>query len=464
MRKSVLFFAATISLLSAKAQLSQNFDGSESGLTGTCWTLLNVHQTTTPGDVINGTGSMYTNPPTSSASTRDITTPALNITSTSFTVSFNYKVSSKISGNATRTIEIGLLDVDSNFTSLHMISMDKNSPTTVQTFNQTFILGSTGIRKLVLKLGGATGDGNSRLIFDDLFAGANPLYGSGTCNSAPVAVDDVFSGPVGSVVYGNVMPNDSDPNGEAIKSSVVATSADGTLVLNQNGGFTFTPNPGFSGSTTFSYNLNDAGFDPLISNTATVTINFFAKITLSVKLLDFTAKYTKPNVLLEWSTSQEHNFSHFIIEQSTDGTNFSQTAIVFGAGESNSRIDYSYIDKDINGRGGIVYYRLKQVDIDGRFDYSPVRMIKLAEETGEMMITSFPNPVTNELHVTIAGKWQGKVIKYELVNTNGQLIKQIIHSSAGQTETIAVSDLEKGIYFVRVNCSGEMAMQKIIKN
>jgi hypothetical protein len=255
MKKSVLFFATTIALLSVKAQFSQNFDGSESGLTGNCWTLLDVHQTTTPGDVINGTGSMYTNPPTSSAGTRDIMTPALNIASTSFTVSFNYKVSSKISGNATRTIEIGLLDVNGNFTSLSIITMDKNSPTTVQTFNQTFTLASTGIRKLVLKLGGATGDGNSRLIFDDIYASANPLYGSGTCNSAPVAIDDVFSGPIGSVVSGNVMPNDSDPNGEAIKSSVVVTSADGTVVLHQNGSFTFTPNPGFIGSsTTFTYN------------------------------------------------------------------------------------------------------------------------------------------------------------------------------------------------------------------
>jgi hypothetical protein len=73
-------------------------------------------------------------PTTNDVFTWDIITPALNISSTSFTVSFNYKISSPINGIATRTkIEIGLLDVAGNFTSLSAITLDKNTPVTVLT-------------------------------------------------------------------------------------------------------------------------------------------------------------------------------------------------------------------------------------------------------------------------------------------------------------------------------------------
>jgi hypothetical protein len=465
MKTFLLFFAATITLISAKAQFTQNFEGTESALTGNCWTLLDVHQITDPADVITGTGSMYTNPPTSGSGTRDILSPALNITSTSFTVSFNYKVSSKINGNATRTIEIGLLDVTGNFTSLYTITMDKNSPTTVQSFNQTFTLASSGVRKLVLRLGGATGDGNSRLIFDDIYASANPLYGSNTCNSSPVAVDDAFAGPIGSVIIGNVLANDSDPDGEAIKSFIVITSADGTVVVNQNGDFTFTPNPGFSGSsTTFTYNLLDAGFDPLTSNTATVTINFFANSLLPVKLLNFDAKYNKPNVTLSWSTVMEKNFSHFEIEYSTDGSNFNQAAIIFGTGESDSKKDYTYVDKNVAGRSGLVYYRLKSVDIDGKASYSSIRIIRLSEERQGMVLIAYPNPVSSELRVTIPANWQNKEVVFEVFNQNGQKVKTSRNGNAGQTENIVVSNLAKGFYLIKANCGLETAQQKIIKN
>ena len=174
MKTFTLILAAAFAFNSANAQYSQDFEGGLGALNSNCWVLTDVHHTTDPALVINGTGSMYTNPPTSGAGTRDIASPALNITSTSFTVSFNYKVSSKINGNATRTIEVGILSPSGVFTSLALIVMDKNSPTSVQNFNQTFTLASTGTYRLVLKLGGGIGDGNSRFVFDEIYATANP--------------------------------------------------------------------------------------------------------------------------------------------------------------------------------------------------------------------------------------------------------------------------------------------------
>lgn len=464
MKTFVLFLTSLFTLATSNAQYTQNFDGTEASLTGNCWTLSGIYSTTAAADVITGTGSMYTSPPTNASTTRDITSPALNITSTSFTISFKYKVSSKISGNATRTIEVGLLDPSNTFTSLSTINMDKNSPVTVQNFNQTFTLVSTGVRKLVLKLGGSTGDGNSRLIFDDIYASASPLYGTGTCNSAPVAIDDAFSVKSGSVYTGNVIINDNDPNGEVISSSIVITSADGTVVLNSNGNFSFTPNAGFSGSsTTFTYQLIDNGFTAATSNVATVTLNFFTSIALPVNLISFNAKYNKPDVGINWSTAQEKNFSHFVIEQSTDGVNFIQLAVVFGAGESDTKKEYSYTDKNLTGRKGLVYYRLKSVDKDGKFEYSSVRIIRLGEEIKGIVLSTYPNPAVNELKVTIPAAWQSKVATYEVVNTNGQVAKRVVTGNSSQTETINVSSLAPGFYIVKVTCEGQTALQKIIK-
>jgi hypothetical protein len=435
-------------------------------LSGNCWQFVGMnHSSDGVVPPINGTGSLYSNHAASPGNSQDIITPYLNINSTSFTVSFSYMLSSKLVGLGIRTIDVGLQNAAGVFTSLNLITLDKNSPTTIQSFNQTFTLASTTVSRLVIKLGADLGGNSVFLTFDDLSASANAYYGnSSPCNSTPVAIDDVFSGPIGSAITGNVMPNDSDPNAETIKSSIVLTSADGTVVLNQNGSFTFTPNPGFTGSsTTFTYNLLDAGFDPLTSNTATVTLNFFANSPLPVKLINFDAKYNKPNVTLNWSTAMEKNFSHFEIEYSTDGSNFSEAAIIFGAGESDSKKDYTYVDKNVAGRGGLVYYRLKSVDNDGKASYSSVRVIRLGEEKQGIGLTTYPNPVTSELRITIPANWQNKKVTYEVFNSNGQVSKKSETASSSQTENLNVSLLAPGFYIVKVTCDGQSVQQKIVK-
>ena len=468
MKTFLLLIAGTFVLVSAKAQFTENFDNSNSltSLAGNCWQLTAInHSSDGVVSPINGTGSLYSEPPVTPFSTRDIVTPYLNINSVAFNVSFKYQLSANLTGSKIRTIEVGLQDVAGVFTSLSMITMNSSSPTTVQNFNQYYTLPSTGVKRLVIKLGGSNGAGSVRMIFDDLYASADANYGnSSPCNDAPIAVNDVFSGPIGSSVSGNVMTNDNEPNGEAMTSSIVLTSADGTVVLNSNGSFTFTPNPGFTGnSTTFSYNLLDAGFDPSTSNTAIVTLNFFANASLPIKLINFDAKYTKPNVTLNWSTAMEKSFSHFVVEYSTDGAHFDEAAVIFGAGESDSKKDYSYVDRNTAGKGGLIYYRLKSVDIDGKFSYSSVRIIRLGEEKSGIVLNTYPNPVSNELRITIPYNWQSKKVVYELFNCNGQVTKRTENASSSQTENLNVSLLAPGFYIVKVTCDGQSVQQKIVK-
>lgn len=465
MKTFLLLFAASFTLNFANAQYTQNFEGSESDLTSNCSTLSGLHITNSPGMVITGNGSLYSDPIVTPAPT-DLIFPALNITSTNFTVSFNYDLTNKLNGSAVRLIEVGLLSQTGVFTSLQVITLDNSTPTSVQNFNQSFTLASTGVYKLVFRLSGSVGDGNTRLIFDDISTNASALYGAGTCNSAPVALNDVFFRAPGSVVTGNVISNDSDPNGEAIQAILVADSPHGTLVFNADGSFVFTVNPNYSGTTvTFTYQVIDNGFGPAVSNTATVTIIYSAGASLPVKLTSFTAQLSSNNkVDLKWSTATEINASHFVIERSVDGKTYNELGIEFAAGNSTSVKNYQYTDNIGSTDKTVYYYRLRMVDADGSSEYSAVRIIRIGKQNETIVtILTYPNPVTSEVRITIPANWQGKKATYEVVNANGQTAKRTEVANASQTETLNTSSLAPGFYLLRVTCDNATAIQKIIK-
>jgi hypothetical protein len=78
-------------------------------------------------------------------------------------------------------------------------------------------------------------------------------------------------------------------------------------------------------------------------------------------------------------------------------------------------------------------------------------------------ILTYPNPVSNELRITIPAQWQNRKVLYEVLNANGQIAKRTETISSSQTESINVSNLSPGFYIVRVNCEGQTAQQKIVK-
>jgi hypothetical protein len=184
---------------------------------------------------------------------------------------------------------------------------------------------------------------------------------------------------------------------------------------------------------------------------------------LPVKLIDFTARYDRTNVILNWETAQEMNFSHYVIENSTDGNVYTETATVFGAALEGAGAKYNYTDRSVAGRGGIIYYRLRMVDTDGKTTYSAVRVVVLTTAKDAVSISTFPNPVSSEVRIMVPANWQGKPVSYEITTITGQVVKNKLSNSSSQTETISVSDLSSGLYIVSVTCEGEKAHQKIVK-
>tara|TARA_B110000967_G_C18855239_1_gene546846 strand:+ start:778 stop:1566 length:789 start_codon:yes stop_codon:yes gene_type:complete len=95
-------------------------------------------------------------------------------------------------------------------------------------------------------------------------------------------------------------------------------------------------------------------------------------ITLPVDLISFEAEREEDNIKLNWSTASEENNDYFEIQKSYDGEVFTPIGYVDGAGNSNEVLDYSYTDSETNK----AYYRLKQLDYDGEFEYSDIVVVK----------------------------------------------------------------------------------------
>ena len=185
---------------------------------------------------------------------------------------------------------------------------------------------------------------------------------------------------------------------------------------------------------------------------------------LPVKLVSFSAMLIKDKVDLAWTATNEVNISNYVIEKSTDGLNFSNTGIVFAENNTTEKTNYNFTDHLGGAAAAILYYRLRAADNYGNSKYSDTRIIRLNTEQNQMIkIETYPNPVVNEIRVTVPDAWQNKRAVYEIYSVNGNLVKRTEISNSSQTETLAVNNLLPATYVVLVKCKGEVARKIIIK-
>jgi len=186
--------------------------------------------------------------------------------------------------------------------------------------------------------------------------------------------------------------------------------------------------------------------------------------TLPVKLTAFTAQEAEGKAILSWSTAMEKNVSHFVIERSLDGNEFTDRGMIFTNGDSETPRDYNFNDDVKNVSKDMIYYRLRIVDLDGHVERSAIRMIKNGGLKETMSIQAYPNPVVNELRITLPASWQDQTIKIEVINSFGHVVKQVMNNRAGQTETISLSDINTGMYIIRASNGTQAAVQRVVKS
>lgn len=186
----------------------------------------------------------------------------------------------------------------------------------------------------------------------------------------------------------------------------------------------------------------------LYSNQLDVSSN----IILPLDWLDFTAVNCSDNICLRWVTENEQNTSHFEIERSIDGKNFEQ--IGTGVVSVNMPGKHSYDATDYSPAHGMNFYRIKQVDSDGKFTYSDVVSARINVKG---ILTIAPNPANN--FITLRGIVKAE--KVTIYNTTGQIFKQWHNVNGDQQLNIA--NLQQGVYMLKVQYNKKETIHKLIK-
>ena len=172
---------------------------------------------------------------------------------------------------------------------------------------------------------------------------------------------------------------------------------------------------------------------------------------LPVKLTSFTASMRDNAVSLRWQTQYEQNSSHYMVERSTDGVNFSDAGRVAAAGNSNNPLNYSFNDllpASLQSQKTI-FYRLRSVDIDGKFSLSQV--VALNRDTRGVQLVLSPNPAKDILQVQIGNGITGETPVYIYDGSGRQVYNRIVNLQPGVNSIpVNVSMLAPGTYFVRV--------------
>jgi hypothetical protein len=186
------------------------------------------------------------------------------------------------------------------------------------------------------------------------------------------------------------------------------------------------------------------------------TINV-SQTPLSIELLSFTAKL-RENIEVEitWSTATEKNNDHFEIEKSLNGMDWEMVALVAGAKNSSTRKYYS--SKDEHPYNQLSYYRLKQVDLNGRFTNSPIISLDLENQL-DWSVDLYPNPSKGEIII------QGPVEElqnFEVYDVTGrhQDLGTVVNYLNANKIILDLTEWKSGVYFFK----SKSVIRKFIKN
>ncbi|WP_133176780.1 T9SS type A sorting domain-containing protein [Terrimonas sp.] len=173
---------------------------------------------------------------------------------------------------------------------------------------------------------------------------------------------------------------------------------------------------------------------------------FEVSSTLPVDLLNFGARYTNDVVVLDWKTASEQNASHFIVERSDNGISFIPVGKVAASGSSNAVRNYSFNDETAIGTGSLkLYYRLKQVDLDEKFEYSKIVSVTLPEQA---LFTVGPNPAANNISLRYRVSNNSGRALVQISDMNGKKVVEQSISAGTNMHTINIVNLAKGAYIL----------------
>lgn len=206
-----------------------------------------------------------------------------------------------------------------------------------------------------------------------------------------------------------------------------------------------------AGNPAISYFTNDANRDMNYIRSDNTT-------GLPVELLSFTATADKTNNNLNWQTASEYNNGGFDIERSLNGKEWERIGFITGRGTTHEISHYNY--KDYHPFEGLNYYRLKQIDFDGQFEYS--KIINVSYRGGNFEMTLYPNPVQDGELIIHFPNIKNSTATTKLYNLSGQLVLNQTAQIINGKIVLSVDEFPKGIYVIESEFGQHIVKEKIL--
>ena len=216
---------------------------------------------------------------------------------------------------------------------------------------------------------------------------------------------------------------------------------------------------GLSASTTYyvrAYVTNNEGTSYGDEESFTTTA------ALPVELTAFSANVNENSVVLNWQTATEVNNYGFEVERKPEAGEWIELGFIEGSGNSNSPKRYAFIDSKIEADK--YFYRLKQVDIDGSFEYSNVIEIDVLDFPKEFnLLQNYPNPFNPSTQISFSIPEAG-VVKLNIYNVLGEVVSELVNENleAGFHQyQFNANNLTSGIYFYSISVNGFTRLKKM---
>ncbi len=197
------------------------------------------------------------------------------------------------------------------------------------------------------------------------------------------------------------------------------------------------------------------------------SIVIYETSSLPVALTSFTAEKVAKDAVLKWTTASEENNEHFVIEvaESEDAflrSVFKVLAVEEGRGTTSELSNYVYVD-ETPAKTGNRYYRLKQVDFDGKFTFSEVRMVNFNNIGDPVAI--YPNPATNYAVIDFK-QLSAKNLSIKVVDAAGVIVQHFIYDDADGVEQLRLDlmDIPEGVYYIVLDQDGLIKSYPLYKH
>lgn len=192
------------------------------------------------------------------------------------------------------------------------------------------------------------------------------------------------------------------------------------------------------------------------------TLLDFSGSSFPVEWLDFSARRFDQDAVLSWTTANETNNSHFEVERAFEGSDFAVIGQLESIGNSNEQSTYGFVDLDIVRLGERkIIYRIKQVDLDGQYSFSPQAELNLNDLSG-LLVSAYPNAFQEQLNVLYRSLEEEEVI-LSIVNLQGQEIWTARNEATRATYQVNTQTWPAGIYYLSLFTGSDKQVVKILK-